>query len=387
MSKYVNVFSEFIKGVAQRLNITYGEAMKKFETSKALQKDWKNVRGERKELFVPIRTITRSSAQNVGAAENLAFQAPPDPMIEEQARALADEPRQQALAAQNEQARLYFDWNDNRRNVGAQRGFDRENLQRAMVLGDNQMVVDDDGNMWGNLFGNEDEGEEAQPPQYRYGDNPFAVVAANLDVGQLLAGQQRRLQAIRAEDERQRLQDQQDAIIRQQLLDQRLADEKAAEDAAIAKQLRKEARQRKAIEDAALKSGTPAVVPAGMLMGVKAEIDKAAAKAGVKLPTASLTAAQMMPLGVLPQTPPPIDLKAIGQVSAKDISAAAKSPQANAKDAPDWTEHVSTSTDPRKNGQTFYHNKKLGLTQWDRPAGFGLKQNFIKLNGGKLCYF
>jgi len=385
MSKYVNVFSEFIKGVAQRLNITYGEAMKKFETSKALQKDWKNVRGERKELFVPIRTITRSSAQNIGAAENLAFQAPPDPMIEEQARALADEPRQQALAAQNEQARLFYEFNDRRINTRAQRGFDRENLQRALVLGDNQMVVDDDGNMWGNLFGNEDEGEEAQPPQY--GDNPFAVVAANLDVGQLLAGQQRRLQAIRAEDERQRLQDQQDAIIRQQLLDQRLADEKMAEDAAIAKQLRREARQRKAIEDAALKSGTPAGVPTGMLMGVKAEIDKAAAKVGVKLPTASLTAAQMMPLGVLPSTPPPIDLKAIGQVPTKDISAAYKSPKATAKDAPDWTEHVSTSTDPRKAGQTFYVNTKTGVSQWERPAGFGLKQNFIKLKGGKLCYY
>jgi hypothetical protein len=357
MSKYVNVFSEFIRGVAQRLNITYGEAMKKFETSKALQKDWKNVRGERKELFVPIRTITRSSAQNVGAAENMAFQAPPDPMIEEQARYLAEEPQRQAFAAENEQARLFGAWNDNRVNTRAQRGFDRENIQRALVLGDNQVVVDDDGNMWGNLFGNEDDGDEAQPPQY--GENPFAVVAANFDVGQVFAGQQRRLQAIRDADEQQRLQDLQDAFDRQVEIDRQLAEAKVIDDARIAKQLRKEARERKAIEDAARNAGAVAGVPAGMLAGVKA----------------SLT------------SPAPIDLTVLGQVSAKDISAASKSPKATAKDAPEWTEHVSTSTDPRKAGRTFYQNSKTGVSQWDRPAGMGLKQNFIKLKGGKICYY
>jgi len=79
MSKYVNLFSEFIKEVAQRLNIPYEKAMKKVETNKALQAEWREKKSHRKELFVPVRTITRASAQHTGMAEDLPYAPPTRP--------------------------------------------------------------------------------------------------------------------------------------------------------------------------------------------------------------------------------------------------------------------------------------------------------------------
>lgn len=162
MSRYVNLFSEFVKEVAQRLNIPYDKAMKKIETNKALQKEWREIKSERKELFVPVQTVSRASAQTIGAAENLPYEPPPDPMIALQAQLAADEPARQ-------QARAQYEVVANRQGVRRQRQNDRAALQRGLVLGNYHAVVDDDGDMYMNLFGDEDEdGVAAPPPQLQH---------------------------------------------------------------------------------------------------------------------------------------------------------------------------------------------------------------------------
>jgi hypothetical protein len=173
MSKYVNIFSEFIKEVAQRLNIPYEQAMKKIETNKALQSEWRERKSQRKELFVPVRTITRASAQQVGMAEELPYQPPPDPLVALQAEYALGEPARQ-------QAQAEYDVAINRQAVRRQRQNDRTALQRGIILGANHAVVDDAGDMWMNMFADEDDdGVAAQPPHYQpIEDIPIARLQA-----------------------------------------------------------------------------------------------------------------------------------------------------------------------------------------------------------------
>jgi hypothetical protein len=145
MSRYVNLFSEFVKDVAQRLNIPYDKAMKKIETNKALQKEWREIKSERKELFVPVRTVSRSSAQSTTFAE----------------------PEQYAIPAQADYENFIQQqvFQEHRGRVAQQRRDDREALQRGLVLGNYHAVVGDDGDMYMNLFGDEDDDGVAAPPQ------------------------------------------------------------------------------------------------------------------------------------------------------------------------------------------------------------------------------
>jgi hypothetical protein len=158
MSKYVNIFSEFIKTVADRLKIPYEKAMKKIETDKALQKEWIGIKSQRKELFVPIRTITRATALPTAMAEELPYAPPPDPLID-----LMDA-NPQLVADQQLQA-AHHNFLVNQRQVNRQRLRDRKELRKGVVLGDQNIVADEAGNVWYNIFGQEEEEPPLQQQQ------------------------------------------------------------------------------------------------------------------------------------------------------------------------------------------------------------------------------
>lgn len=161
--KYVNLFSEFVKDVAQRLKITYEKALKKIETNKALQKEWREMKSQRKELFVPIRTVGRASAQSVAMAEQPPAQGYIDPQIENEAQNQARRPLilQEIAAAEFDRYR---------QNVRQQRANDRVALREALVLNPREAreatALENDGGFWGNLFGAEEEAGVPVAPQY-----------------------------------------------------------------------------------------------------------------------------------------------------------------------------------------------------------------------------
>jgi len=192
MSKYVNLFSEFVKEVAQRLNIPYDKAMKKIETNKALQSEWRGIKSERKELFVPVRTVSRSSAQSTGMAEIPAFQPEADPLIALRAEYALGEPARQEAQAE-------MDFAINRRRVQYDRRRDRAELQRGLVLGANHAVVDDNGDIFMNMFGDEDDdGVAAVPPQFAHQlieDIPIARLQAAIR-GKLQRTEAKRIQQL-----------------------------------------------------------------------------------------------------------------------------------------------------------------------------------------------
>lgn len=156
MSKYVNIYSEFVKNVAERFNIPYENALKKIETSKPLQAEWRDIKSHQTQLFVPVRTITRASALHTGMAEDLPYAPPPNPQIENEAANLRLAQIEAQQAADHQVA-------INRQTIRHQRDNDRTELRRARLLGGDNVVVDDMGDVWMNMFG-EQEQEPAQQP-------------------------------------------------------------------------------------------------------------------------------------------------------------------------------------------------------------------------------